>query len=366
MGRRRFDFASGWRHTVLIGCGMLSLTFGVLSMTPVQAQTADTVPCDPIRWNGRYQMDYVQDDVLKWLLPIACELMVDVPPVPVFRRPFPRGLVNSPTTMTLSAKPVGATAACGPLHFAAQRYLRRGDVPPYPPVMAFNHAVCSRDPHPHPPPCDGDVKNYEVDFWWGRLETGYTERPYGDPGMPCWDWGDGKGQGACGLTDKHSYQAASNTGNRNRGITILTNGPRADLLHNAVVAWNQESYQVTVPTYWALYFAEAYQVARVSFSQDRGVDGKPTWTPHTQWSGLKMISWRAVDLRRFGNATWFWTSYRQFECQDTSDGSVRFAGPTCQSAPGDPAVTNTLPANIIDVQNVLCPANRPCNEQRPE
>ncbi len=351
VGRRPDDTAKQ-RRAVLTVCLLLALAGA--PTTGTAAQTTDQVPCPPIRWNGRWQMSCLRDDVLKWTLPAACTLSVDVPPVPVYRRPFPRGLVNAPMTMSLSYQPVGATEACGPLRFAAQSYIKNGG----------NHAVCSHDAHPHTPPCGGDVKDYEVDVWWGRLETGYTERPYGDPGLPCWDWGDGRG-GQCGLADQHTYQAASHTGNQERGIPILTNGPRADLASNKVMAWNQESYQVKVPTYWALYTAEAYRIAAVSFTPaNRSAASAPSWTASVTWTYV-LIPWRAVDLRRFGNDTWFWKSYRQYQCQDTSDGSTPFGGATCQHAPDDPSAVNTLPANVIDVQNVLCPAAESCNEQRP-
>ncbi len=322
------------------------------------------LPCTPVRVNGRLEISCDRDEILRWVLGSRCQMRLDVPPVPVYRDPFPRGIVTQPNTLRISPEPRQVEAWCAPpLDFYAQPYM----------LGRADHFTCSADEHAHGGVCGGDVRGYTFGFRWVR-ETPGSGGPLGPVEKACWDWGDRKG-GGCDTEDVHTYPAASNTGNTDlKGLLIKANGPRPvpNINLATVQDWSQESYQASIPTFWTLWFNIKYSIAVVDFDPVYGPTPNPTgprpitgWTPRVSWKSFE-YGWTVVDLRHLAVPTYYFRSYRQYECQDTTKGSLVFKGPICQQPPPDPAEIGFLPVNVIDVQNVLLPPAEAPNQVRPD
>jgi len=257
--------------------------------------------------------------------------------------------------------------------FPAQPYLQG----------AGDYSTCSLDAHPHAPPCGGDVRKYQMGAKMDRLAPN-TDYPLGHVAKSCWSWGDWQNKDAnpCGLSGHHTYETSSNTDVNGMGGKIDANGPRVNLAAQVVPSWDLQSYEAGVPTFWSPSFDIKYEQAQVTFNQQinaspgvtctggspppdynspwvgcdangqRGWEpGTITWIPIVTWIPYEQ-GWKTIDLTKYGNADWYFTSYRQYECG-------LYAGREwCQQAP-PPGQAGGLPVPIIKEGPVLI---EPCAE----
>ncbi len=289
-----------------------------------------------------------------------------IPPVRVIRSPFPRGLVTQPNFMVLDGAPNSSGEKwSNTISFPAQGYLKGQGT----------YSTCSLDPAPHAPPCGGDVRNYQLGAKLDRLAPNATY-PLGHVEDSCWTWGDWmkKESGGCGMSSQHTYETASHTAVSTMGGTIKQNGPRVDLDSGTVPSWDLEAYQATVPTFWAGSYAIKWDIAVVNVStslqanpgaschpnpipqghigdtvvcdaggQQGWMDAHYNQTVTISWQHHEQ-GWQTIDLRKYGGAKWYFTSYKQYECG-------QFNGRLWCQQPSPEA--GSLPVPIIEVQPIL-------------
>ncbi|HHS97683.1 MAG TPA: hypothetical protein ENK08_07260 [Chloroflexi bacterium] len=247
-------------------------------------------------------------------------------------------------------------------------------------------------------PQPGDVRNYRIGLRWRRARN---DRPHPNDiaGVPpvCWDfdereWNIGKDYGYGRIVNEvcwanevtHIYETSS-WGKPHNGARFLPPEEvcrRVDwergCCEQVPDEWDLPAYQVRVYTTWAAEWAveyERYERVGTEWSECQCTDYDPAqypdveWRscgdppegvcvgvyddPQTEWWGKQrevvydwvhhFEGWYPIDLREYGNPTWYYTSYRV-----TTIGE----GPWCP----DHRYTHTgdaVPVPVIEVQSVL-------------
>jgi hypothetical protein len=252
-------------------------------------------------------------------------------------------------------------------------------------AAAFPERAPDEDPQP------GDVRDYRLGLRWRRLDQTAGQNLGAVPPI-CWDfdereWNVGADHGygpipamACGNAVTHVYETAS--------WGKPANGPRFLPPEEACPAgqdhcceqvpdvWNMPSYQVRVYTTWAAEWAIRWeQYERVGSAGEcqchggagadecRGEPGLCTgagehWVwiedPVYEWVEHVEPEWETLDLRQFGNGTWYYTSWAVV---------TTGAGPWCNWEYADPDPGDAVRVPVIEAQSVLrdpCVRNGTC------
>jgi len=333
------------------------------SCEPVDNDDDADPPCEPTISDGRVKL--VCPD--KWSYYIYAE--AGIPPHRVKRSPFPRGLVTLENEFDLLAEP-WISESGGP-HFGGDGF--------------YSDKINVPDPiREEPEP--GDIKEYELGVRWRRVGDFHPQFGYVPPHCfnfdeRAWNVARGDAAAACALPDvdghvrvSHAYETSSwdKPGDDNGpSWDNPANGPRVDLENQVVPeVWDLVSYQVKVATYWVVEWRDrwyAWDTTGEIEWDECGCwgTGEPTNEPYRrtcqappgicinpgEWYGqvgeeaydwvLHDSGWYALDLRAYGYANWYDTSY------STISGG-EFAGQDWWSD-----VMDAVPVPVIEVQSTL-------------
>jgi hypothetical protein len=383
--------ASGWAAVCIVSLGMNDWAESVSCLSaaycegsPPEESGQPEPPCVPSYGGGGIGCENAD----QWGYHIW--VSARVPPHRVQVDPFPRWLVA-----------MGAPLPA-PFESGHAGRLTLQDYPAYtPPGLCAPHgpgfsAGCwsntldfpERDPEDDPQP--GDVRDYHVGLRWRRVDV--TDGPALGPVSPiCWDfdereWNVGADYGygriramECGATSVQHVYETSSWGKPH-------NGPRFVPKEEACGSWEQDTgccaqvraewdmpaYQVRVNTNWSAEWAvewEAWEQVGLDWGDEEAcfcrAEGPPTGTPHqgcpgeacggcAGWCGRigrptydwvrHFDGWHTFDLRRYGSATWYYTSWAVI---------TTGAAPWCAYEYGDPNPGDTVRVPVVEIQSVL-------------
>jgi len=245
-------------------------------------------------------------------------------------------------------------------------------------------------------PDPGDIKNYRLGLRWRRVRSDQPDpNDLGAVPPVCWDfdereWNVGKDYGygrtageSCGSTIvAHIYETSS--------WDKPHNGPRflpkeevcpgdpngcCEQVPSGDGEWDMPAYQVKVYTTWAAEWAvqwDAWEVVGTEWSPEDSCfsrpEGEPLGIPHRDcpyadnrgcnpadsWCGQigapvydwvhHSEGWYPIDLREYGSATWYYTSWAVITTGE---------GPWCEYEYADPNPSDTVRVPVIEVQSVL-------------
>ncbi|MBU0495604.1 MAG: hypothetical protein KKB13_27465 [Chloroflexi bacterium] len=256
----------------------------------------------------------------------ACiaQVQAAIPCVRVTREPYPRGLVSVPMQFTLGG-PDQAEMWSNPLP--------EGVPPGTVSCMGQSHAR---------------YRDYQLGLKWVRIGSaawGATGLPGPQPGAPYWTFDErswNPGGSASGETVMHRYETSS--------WGKPTNGPAG-----------LPAYQVSLSTYWGLFWAVQYDEWQCVAGEDRCVPRNPDGTCRGQatayqpWCGdlcpnqsgnarwvctacdwvHQFDGWHLIDLRPYGSPNWYDTSQKVALPQQ---------GVGC---------ANVIPVPVIEAQGVI-------------
>jgi len=371
--------------------------------TPAQppGESPPTPPCAPPVHSGGPGFgltDCDGDDGDEW----AFSLWVSarVPPHRVQVDPFPRWLVAMGAPLPApyeSGEPGRLTLQDYPAYTPPELCAPNG--PGYEAGCWSEPAAWpQREPDEEPEP--GDVRNFRVGLRWRRVRA---DQPNGNDLGPvpptCWDfneraWNVGQNYGygpipgmVCGSTNVTHIYETSSWGLPHNGPRFLPREEACNMMNYSERVngcceqvpsgdgeWDMAAYQVRVATTWAVEWAvkwEAWERVGTEWSEcgchaewggpppgsvphqdctpPAGVCNQPgewygrigegayTWVAHEE-------GWHPLDLRQFGNPTWYYTSWAVITTGE---------GPWCAYEYADPNPGDTVRVPVIEVQSVL-------------
>jgi hypothetical protein len=299
-----------------------------------------------------------------------------VPPHKVQRYPYPRWLVALPGTLQLIRDPVFSVEG-GPNGPGGE--------------SGFWSASVAIPNPPRVDPVAGDIKNYRIGVRWRMGMPGQSLFGGGPIPDSCWsfnerDWNVSGGYasaGACGDAVAHTYETSS-YGMPENGRSFNHSADGCDKVGPATLP----AYQVTVPTYWMAEWADEWDQYHTwtEWGDCACAGSEPSGVPHTtsgcsappgiciqpgEWYGKvgvtqgewrhHFVGWHPMDLREFGEAHWYYTSYLV-----TSMGR---GGDWC---PGHTYVDGTgtaVPIPVIEAQSIIvdpCRLYGTCGDLNPQ
>lgn len=299
-----------------------------------------------------------------------------VPPHKVARYPYPRWLVSLPGQLRLIRDPLFSVEG-GPQGAGGQD--------------GFWSDTAAIPNPPRDEPVDGDIKNYRIGVRWRMGMPGQSR--FGGSAIPdsCWDfdergWNVSGGYapaGACGDTVAHTYETSS-YGKPENGVRFDHSAEGCD----KVGAANLPAYQVTVPTYWIAEWADEWDQYHTwtEWGSCGCAGSEPSGVPHTtsgcsappgiciqpgEWYGKvgeekgewrhHYVGWYPIDLREFGEAHWYYTSYK---VTPTGQGGDWCPGHTYVESTG-----TVVPIPVIEAQSIIvdpCRLYGTCGDLNPQ
>lgn len=240
-------------------------------------------------------------------------------------------------------------------------------------------------------PQEGDVRNYQIGLRWRRVVSSQPHpSDLGAVPPTCWDfnerpWNIGADYGygrvssaACGTQVSHIYETSS-WGLPPNGPRFVEGNAGCDKVPQV---WDMPAYQVRVYTTWAAEWAvqfDRYECVEEGWSPCFcRPEGEPVGLLHEScmaddsicqncggWCGRVYTcsrrdwvhhfeGWYPMDLRRFGGATWYHTSWAVIAVGE---------GPWCPGGEYSGGPGSAVPVPVIEVQSVLrdpCIADRSC------
>jgi hypothetical protein len=300
-----------------------------------------------------------------------------VPPHKALRSPYPRWLVALPGRLQLIRDPIFSIDG-GPHGSGGEGGFWSGTA-----------AI------PNPPredPQGGDIKNYKIGVRWRMGMPG--QAMFGGGAIPesCWgfderDWNVSGGYaaaGACGDVVAHTYETSS-YGKPENGRSFDYSADGCDKVGSA----DLPAYQITVPTYWIAEWADEWDQYHTwtDWSDCQCVGSEPAdTTPHKtggcsappricnqpgEWYGKvgetqgewrhHSIGWYAIDLRDYGEAHWYYTSYL---VTSMGEGGDWCTGHTYVDGTG-----TAVPIPVIEAQSIIvdpCRLYGTCGDLNPQ
>ena len=301
-----------------------------------------------------------------------------VPPHRVQIRPFPRWLVALEGTMSLTRSPdfsvTGGPEGAG----LAEGFWSAGV------NLPLNLDLADPDP--------GDIRDYRIGVRWRMLRP--FERLFGGNPVPesCWnfderEWNIAGGYaapGACGDAVTHAYETSSWGKPENGGRFVHENSGCARV-PSEPGEWTLPAYQVRVPTYWTVEWADEwyvwaengwewedtcfYRAAPPIGQQWANCDGNgdgvndPDYyrlaRPKYEWVHQR-VGWYPLDLRPYGYPQWYYESWAVV---------TTGAGEWCPFEYADPNPGDTVRIPVIEVQTVIvdwCRLDGTCGNLEPQ
>jgi len=270
-----------------------------------------------------------------WCGDYRIDVQAVVPPHLVVRSPWPRGLVTVPNQFSILPDPQFSEPG--------------GAVGEWSSKGAAVDADRTDGSH------EGQVANYRMGLRWRRVD----ELPAWTFDERSWNLGRDFGGGvvvnsARGTDVSHAYETASSDVDNPESHGDAGDKPRNG--PSLAGEWNLPAYQVIVGTHWALDWAQQWdQWEKVDTIEecchDNGTckdkdyegcaNGWDGWSRHTEdvyeWVHHS-DGWYTVDLTRWGEPNWYYTSY-----------SVRSSGDGMNWGP----VLDVVPVPIIEVQSII-------------
>ncbi len=345
--------------------------------TPTPGQPGDPEkPCIPT-YNPGTGLGFVceGDDGNGFDWGYGIQAWANIPPHNVRVYPFPRWLVGAPGMLSLTRDPlysvVGGERGGGEGGFWSQRV----------------SLPSTYDPDDPPP---GTIRDYSIGVRWRMVFPGQQVFAGAVP-ESCWNfderpWNIAGGYaagGACGDSVVHTYETSS--------FGLTANGPRFDYAASGCAKvpadWTLPAYQVTVPTYWSVEWADEWWEWTATGTQWSACQcvgtGRPSGIPTEgctpppgichlpgEWYGKigepryewihHFVGWYPIDLREYGESAWYATSFRvvtEGEGGDWCPGTLYTGGPG-----------NAVPVPVIESQAIIvdpCRLNGACGDLNP-